>query len=68
MATGAEHFLMAETLLDKASLEERSDSEWAAREQYLIQKASAHATLALAAAVHRATCLAHGDDSPGYGR
>lgn len=65
--TGAEHYALAEQLLREASsLYEEEDIADAALPA-LVGRASAHATLALAAAADRQNRLAHGDDLGGYG-
>jgi hypothetical protein len=68
VSSGADHYNHAETLLELASDVPAGDDDAVERENYLLQKAQVHATLALAAATEKATCFAHGTDAGGYGR
>lgn len=65
---GHEHFAHAEQLLGFAGDIIPGDPDGAEREQYLIQKAQAHATLALASIVADQIVMSHGQDVAGYGR
>lgn len=62
MATGAQHYEVAEALLQHA------DALRSHEDDSLVQAAQVHATLALAAATATATRYAHGTDDGGYGR